>query len=63
MKEREQAAQELEGYGALAYSALKRAAAGTQADTSTRALAIVRKLEESGEITVHQNEEAVEFIK
>ena len=46
VKEREQAAQELEGYGALAYSALKRAAAGTQTDTSTRALAIVRKLEE-----------------
>ncbi len=46
VNERERAAKELKGYGAIAYPALRRAAAGTQTDTSTRVLAIVRKLEE-----------------
>ena len=46
VKEREQAAKELEGYGGLAYPALKRVAAGVQADASSRALAIIRKLED-----------------
>jgi hypothetical protein len=45
-KDREAASEELVGYGAIAYPALKRIAAGTDTEISTRARAVMRKIEE-----------------